>query len=119
MRRALLVLLAPALAAATLAFAALGFLVERNLPDLAFPGIPGLEARISVSFDDRGIATVEAGSVGDALRAQGYLTARERLFQMELQRRASGGELAEIFGKVALAPDRLHRIYEFSRVAEP
>ncbi|MGZ5382265.1 MAG: penicillin acylase family protein, partial [Thermoanaerobaculia bacterium] len=36
----------------------------------------------------------------------------------ELQRRASGGELAEIFGKVALPSDRLHRIYGFSRVAD-
>jgi len=118
MRRALSVALAAALAATMLALAALGFLVERNLPDLSFPGIPGLEARVSVSFDDRGVATVEAGSVGDAFRAQGYLTARERLFQMEVQRRASGGELAEIFGKVALASDRLHRIYGFSRVAD-
>jgi penicillin G amidase len=118
MRRALSVLLAAALAAAMLALAALGFLVERNLPDLSFPRIPGLEAKVSVSFDDRGVATVAAGSVGDALRAQGYLTARERLFQMELQRRASGGELAEIFGKVALPSDRLHRIYGFSRVAD-
>ncbi|MFI5120026.1 MAG: penicillin acylase family protein [Thermoanaerobaculia bacterium] len=118
MRRALSVLLVTALAAAVLAFACLAFLVGRNLPDRSFRGIPGLEAKVSVSFDDRGIATVEAGSVGDALRAQGYLTARERLFQMELQRRVSGGELAEIFGRVALPSDRLHRIYGFSRVAD-
>jgi len=118
MRRALSVALAAALAAAMLALAALGFLVERNLPDLSFPRIPGLEAPVSVSFDDRGVATVAAGSAGDALRAQGYLSARERLFQMELQRRASGGELAEIFGKIALPSDRLHRIYGFSRVAD-
>ncbi|HSB63346.1 MAG TPA: penicillin acylase family protein, partial [Thermoanaerobaculia bacterium] len=118
MRRALSVLLAAALGAALLALAVLGFLVQRNLPDLSLARIPGLEARVSVSFDDRGVPTVAAGSVGDALRAQGYLTARERLFQMELQRRASGGELAEIFGKVALPSDRLHRIYGFSRVAD-
>ncbi len=118
MRRALSGLLAAALAAVLLAFAALGFLVERNLPDLLFPRIPGLDASVSVSFDDRGVATVTAGSVGDALRAQGYLTARERLFQMELQRRAAGGELAEIFGKIVLPSDRLHRTYGFPRVAE-
>ncbi|HEX2798360.1 MAG TPA: hypothetical protein VHQ44_01695 [Thermoanaerobaculia bacterium] len=69
MRRALSVLLAAALAAAMLALAAVGFLVERNLPDLSFPRIPGREAKVSLSFDDRGVATVAAGSVGDALRA--------------------------------------------------
>jgi penicillin amidase len=118
MRRALGVLVAAVLAAAAAAFAGLGILVARNLPDLSFPRIPGLEGKVSVSFDDRGVATVTAGNVGDALRAQGYLTARERLFQMELQRRASGGELSEILGKAALPSDRIHRIYGFSRVAE-
>lgn len=110
--------LAAGLAAAALAFAGLGALVARNLPDLSFPRIPGLVGKVSVSFDDRGVATVEAGNVDDALRAQGYLTARERLFQMELQRRAAGGELAEILGKAVLPSDRLHRIYGFSRVAD-
>ena len=119
MRRALLVLLAAALAAATARRSPRSDFSSRGISRIfRFPRIPGLEAKVSVSFDDRGVATVEAGSVGDALRAQGYLTARERLFQMELQRRAAGGELAEIFGKVVLPSDRLHRIYGFSRVAE-
>ncbi|MGZ6970425.1 MAG: penicillin acylase family protein, partial [Thermoanaerobaculia bacterium] len=73
---------------------------------------------MGVAFDDRGIATVTASDASDALRAQGYLTARDRLFQMELQRRLAGGELAEVFGRVTLSSDRLHRIYGFARVAE-
>lgn len=117
MRRAVSILAATVCAAATLGGAGLGFLVWRNLPDLSFPAIHGLRARTSVAFDDRGVATVTAADIGDALRAQGYLTARDRLFQLELQRRAAAGELAELFGRAALPSDRLHRIYGFSRVA--
>jgi len=73
---------------------------------------------VSVAFDDRGVATVTAASVRDALRAQGWLTARERLFQLELQRRLARGELAEVFGASLLPSDRLHRTYGFGRVAE-
>lgn len=118
MKRVLAGIAAAAVAAVLLAGATLGVLVSRNLPDLSFPKIRGLRAKVTVAFDDRGVATVTAADAGDAYRAQGYLTARERLFQMELQRRLAGGELAEIFGRVALPSDRLHRIYGFSRVAE-
>jgi penicillin amidase len=106
-----------AAAALLIVGAALGVLVFRNVPDLSFPRIPGLRAKVTVAFDDRGIATVTAADTADALRAQGYLTARDRLFQMELQRRLAAGELAEIFGRVLLPSDRLHRIYGFARVA--
>ena len=118
MKRVLAGIAAAAAAALLLAGATLGVLVARNIPDLSFPKVPGLRARVTVAFDDRGVATITAGDASDAYRAQGYLTARERLFQMELQRRLAGGELAEIFGRVALPSDRLHRIYGFSRVAE-
>ncbi|MCM3875202.1 MAG: penicillin acylase family protein [Thermoanaerobaculia bacterium] len=109
---------AAAAATVLLAGATLGVLVSRNLPDLSFPRIPGLRAKVTVAVDASGTVTVTADHAGDAYRAQGYLTARERLFQMELQRRLAGGELAEIFGRVALPSDRLHRIYGFARVAE-
>ena len=41
---------------------------------------------------------MRAATLLDALRVQGYLVARERLFQMEIQRRAAEGTLAAIFG---------------------
>ncbi len=118
MKRVLAGFAAAVVATVLLGGATLGVLVSRNLPDLSFPGIPGLRGSVTVAFDDRGVATVTAADTGDAYRAQGYLTARERLFQMELQRRLAGGELAEIFGRATLPSDRLHRIYGFSRVAE-
>lgn len=104
--------------AAILAGAGLLFLVRRNLPDSRPARIGGLSARVSVAFDDRGVATVTAATVRDALRAQGWLTARERLFQLELQRRLARGQLAEVFGASLLPSDRLHRTYGFARVAE-
>src|SRR4029453_5940618 len=49
---------------------------------------------------------------------EGYLRARERLFQMELARRVAGGELSELVGPVALPLDRRQRVYGFAHVAE-
>ena len=66
----------------------------------------------------RGIPTVRARTLQDAFRVQGYLQARERLFQMELGRRVAGGELAELVGAAALPLDRKQRVYGFAQVAE-
>lgn len=118
MKRALKVLALALAALAALAGGTLLFLIRRNLPDLSSGRIPGLSARVSVAFDDRGVATVTAATVRDALRAQGWLTARERLFQLEMQRRLARGELAEVFGTSLLPSDRLHRTYGFARVSE-
>ena len=92
--------------------------VRGQLPDRGAPRIPGLRSRVEVRFDARGIPTVRARSLGDALRVQGYLQARERLFQMELARRVAGGEVSELVGAVALPLDRRQRVYGFAGVAE-
>ena len=65
----------------------------------------GLTAPVSVALDARAIPTVHGESFLDVLRAQGYLHAQERYFQMDLLRRSSAGELAELFGERALAAD--------------
>jgi penicillin G amidase len=92
--------------------------VRGQLPDRKTPRIPGLRAPVEVRFDARGIPTVRARALGDAMRVQGYLQARERLFQMELARRVAGGELSELVGAVALPLDRRQRVYGFAGVAE-
>lgn len=92
--------------------------VRRQVPDFDVPHIPGLKGLVEVRVDARGVPTIMAQELLDAFRVQGYLMARERLFQMELQRRAAGGELAEIAGAGALPLDRLHRTYGFAQVAE-
>ncbi len=93
-------------------------LVLWNLPSRGASRLPGLSAPVKATFDERGVATVEAASAEDAIRAQGFLTARERMFQLELLRRTARGELAELFGPAALPLDRRHRTYGFGRVAD-
>lgn len=118
MRRTWPIRLASAVSVLVTATAVVGGLaVRRNLPDRVAPPITGLSSPVSVTFDDRGVATVTADSLGDALRVQGYLTARDRLFQLDLQRRAAAGQLASVFGRVALPSDREHRTLGFARVA--
>ena len=110
-------LLAGLVAAVLLLGLGLFLLVRRNLPGREGARIPGLGAEATADVDDRGIATVRAASVEDALRAQGFLTARERAFQLELLRRTAAGRLAELFGGAALPLDRKHRLYGFAGVA--
>ena len=94
------------------------FLVNRNLPGDEGGRLPGLAAEVTVDLDDRGVATIHAASVEDALQAQGWLTARDRAFQLEVLRRNASGRLAELFGSPALPLDRKHRIYGFAGAAE-
>ncbi len=117
MRRLVVVLGTLLLAVVLLAAGGAVWLVKRNLPDDAAPKIPGLLQPVRVTFDDRGVPTIAARSVDDALRVQGYLTARERLFQLELQRRAGEGRLSELLGKAALDLDRRRLTFGYARVA--
>jgi penicillin G amidase len=77
-----------------------------------------LRERVTVRRDERGIPYIEAANETDLYFAQGYVTASDRLWQMDLVRRSARGELAEIFGKPALDEDKRHRIYGFAKVAE-
>ncbi len=95
-----------------------GWSIRRQLPDDAAPPIPGLGGEVRVSFDARGVPTIRAASLLDAVRVQGYLTARERMFQMELARRSADGTLAEVVGAAALPLDRRRRTFGFRQVAE-
>jgi penicillin G amidase len=71
--------------------------------------VQGLQAPVRVRFGPHAVPTVRADSIGDLLLAQGYLVARERMWQMDLMRRVAGGRLAEVFGPEALDMDRLFR----------
>ncbi|HEY1334747.1 MAG TPA: penicillin acylase family protein [Myxococcaceae bacterium] len=92
--------------------------LRNQLPDRRVPRLPGLSSRVEVRFDARGIPTVRARTLQDAFRVQGYLQARERLFQMELGRRVAGGELSELVGAGALPLDRKQRVYGFAHAAD-
>jgi penicillin G amidase len=80
-----------------------------RLPDRSSGTIPGLTAAVDVEYDDRGVPHVFAKTEADAWRAQGYILARDRLFQMELSTRAAAGTLTELVGARALEVDRTAR----------
>jgi penicillin amidase len=68
--------------------------------------VRGLGSSVDVRFDSRGVPHVFATSLADAARAIGYIHARDRLFQMEVQTRAVAGTLAELVGDRAVPLDR-------------
>ncbi len=80
--------------------------------------LPQLKNAVTVRRDERGIPYIEAGNEDDLYFMQGYITASDRLWQMELFRRTARGELAEIFGRVALEEDKRRRTLGYARVAE-
>ncbi|MGK7310816.1 MAG: penicillin acylase family protein [Candidatus Longimicrobiales bacterium M2_2A_002] len=71
--------------------------------------VPGIGDRVEVYWSDEAVPHVFAGSLDDAAFAQGFLHARDRLWQMELVRRAVQGRLAEVMGEHALSTDRFMR----------
>jgi penicillin amidase len=91
---------------------------QAELPREARGRIPGLEAPVEVRYDDRGVPHIYAASELDAIRALGYVVARDRLFQLELQWRAGAGRLAELLGPRALATDRAMRAVGLPWAAE-
>ena len=80
--------------------------------------VKGLAAPVSVTRDRQGVPTIEAASLPDLFFAQGYVTAQDRMFQMDMLRRAAAGELSEVVGEVALKHDREQRILGIRAQAE-
>ena len=80
--------------------------------------LAGLRERVTVRKDERGIPYIEAKNETDLYFAQGYVTASDRLWQIDLYRRSMRGELAEIFGSAVLEEDKRHRIYGFAKISE-
>lgn len=80
--------------------------------------LSGLEAPVEIRIDHRGVPHVFAASERDAWRAQGWLVARDRLFQLNLQVRATAGTLTEWVGERALDADRQSRALGLARTAE-
>ncbi len=79
--------------------------------------LPELAAPVSIDFDAVDIPTIHAGSLEDAVRAEGWTHARERFLQMDLARRQSAGELARIFPQ-AIASDRAARPLGLRAIAQ-
>lgn len=79
--------------------------------------LSGLNSVVTVEFDSKNIPRISAKSREDAFRALGFITARDRLFQMDLLRRHMAGRLAEVMGPALKESDRRHRMMGFEQVA--
>jgi penicillin amidase len=71
--------------------------------------LSNLQAPVSVRYDERGVPHIQAQNETDMYRALGYVHAQDRLFQMEMMRRLSRGELAAVLGPKLIDTDRLFR----------
>ena len=105
-------------------------LAAAMLPALAFVGnlrgpkvdgelaMPGLSAPVRVLRDEHGIPYIFAQNTPDLIRAQGFVTAQHRLFQIEGYRAMATGRLAESVGAAGLNNDRQIRLLGLRRNAE-
>jgi penicillin amidase len=80
--------------------------------------LAGLHDRVTVRRDERGIPYIEAANDEDLYFAEGYVMATDRLWEMDFVRRNVRGELAEIYGPLALAEDKRQRTMGFATVVE-
>ncbi|MFB5083677.1 penicillin acylase family protein [Symbiobacterium thermophilum] len=92
---------------------------RRSLPRVSGELVlPGLRAPVTVYRDEWGVPHIEAQNEHDLYMAQGYVVAQDRLFQMDLTRRAAAGRLAEVIGPSQLETDKFFRALNLRRAAE-
>jgi penicillin amidase len=80
--------------------------------------IPGLSAPVIVARDAHGVPHITAASMDDLVFAQGYVTASDRLWQMDALRRHAAGELAEVLGSGLVEHDRTQRTLQLRAAAD-
>jgi penicillin amidase len=80
--------------------------------------LSGLQEEVEVFYDNYGVPHIYAKNQDDAYYALGYVHAQDRLFQMEMLRRAAGGRLSEILGEDLLKVDKLFRTLGINQFAK-
>ena len=114
-RRAVAVLLGLVLAAAVvLAGLALSTYPRRS----GSVSVAGVAGRVTIVTDSHGVPAIRASSIADAMFGVGYAHARDRLWQMEFERRVAAGRLSEILGERTVPTDTFLRTVGFRRAAE-
>ncbi len=78
----------------------------------------GLSAPVTVVRDAHGVPHISAASMDDLVMAQGFVTAQDRLWQMDILRRHAAGELAALQGRGLLDHDRLQRTLQIRAAAD-
>ena len=81
-----------------------------NAPDYSFElHSDAVSAPVEIIFDDMAVPHIYAETETDAMHALGFVHASERLWQMDLLRRAGAGELSELFGEDMIENDQYLR----------
>jgi penicillin amidase len=92
--------------------------VVRSLPQVEGDvAVAGVTAVVEIERDARGVPTLRARDRIDLAFATGFVHGQDRFFQMDLLRRASAGELAELFGPMVVVRDRRMRAHRFRAMA--
>ncbi|MFD7639890.1 penicillin acylase family protein [Kitasatospora sp. NPDC059795] len=80
--------------------------------------VPGMSAPVDVVRDDKGIPQLYADTDADLFRAQGYVQAQDRFWEMDVRRHITSGRLAEMFGSSAVENDSFLRTMGWRQVAQ-
>lgn len=92
--------------------------VTKSLPQIdGTVRVPGLKSRVEIVRDPMGVPHIYADNPDDLFFAQGYVSAQDRLWQMEYNRRVGTGTLSEVFGAVTIKQDRFLRTIGLARAA--
>jgi penicillin G amidase len=94
------------------------WVVYRVLPKTSGRIRAAVSAEASVTRDKNGVPLIKAATIEDAIFLQGYVTAQDRLWQMDAIRRLAAGELSEVIGSATVESDRESRRLRMRRIAE-
>jgi penicillin amidase len=95
------------------------WLVHRSLPQMdGTLQLAGIKSEVVIRRDAFGMPHITAQSREDVCMSQGYVMAQDRLWQMDVVRRAAAGRVSEIVGPQALVSDRNFRILGLAEAAE-
>jgi penicillin amidase len=95
------------------------WMIQKSLPALEGEVVlEDLQGEVNVWRDKHGVPHIEAEHLQDLYVAQGYVTAQDRLFQMDLSRRKASGQLSEVIGEATIETDKFFRTLGLRRAAE-
>lgn len=80
--------------------------------------VPELSQPVTVRRDRHGVPHIQAQTIDDMVIAQGYVTAQDRLWQLDMLRRYAAGDLSEILGPAWIEHDRTQRILGIREAAD-
>jgi penicillin G amidase len=93
--------------------------VRRGFPTVAGElTLAALDGPVEVLRDERGVPTIVASTARDLVRAQGFVHAQDRFWEMDVRRHVTAGRVAELFGEGQVDTDRFVRTLGWRRIAE-